>query len=126
MERSQRIIERLEERKITGLAAMDELAALAAEKAAAKEKASESGLTEVGFALYWVLEQDETVATAGIDPLAAAREIEIVLGKFPNWRENADEKRQLRLNLYKPLLRLAKDQRAVAIERVINVLEQAA
>lgn len=125
MERSQRIIERLEERKITGLAAMDEFAALAAEKAAAKKKADDSGLTDVGFAVFWVLEQDKTVTAAGIDPLAAAREIESVVGKFANWRENADEKRQLRLNLYKPLLKLDKDQRAAAIERVIKVLEQA-
>jgi type I restriction enzyme R subunit len=72
MERSQRIIERLEERKVTGLAAMDELAALALEKADARKKATESGLTNVGFALFWMLDQDGTVGAAGIEPASAA------------------------------------------------------
>ncbi|HEY7830470.1 MAG TPA: HsdR family type I site-specific deoxyribonuclease [Solirubrobacteraceae bacterium] len=126
VERSQRIIRDLEERKITGLAAMDELTALAAEKSEAKKKAEESGLSDVGFAVFWVLEQDETVTAATIDALATAHEVESVLGKFPNWRENSDEKRQLRRNLYKPLLRIPTLERADVIERVMQILERAA
>jgi type I restriction enzyme R subunit len=126
VERGQRIIRDLEERKITGLAAMDELAALAAEKRTAKERAQESGLSDVGFAVLWVLEQDETVTAATVDPLAAAQEVEAALGKFPNWRENPDEKRQLRRNLYKPLLGIPREERAEAIEQVMQILERAA
>lgn len=126
VERGQRIIRELEERKITGLAAMDELAALAAEKSAAREKAEQSGLSDVGFAVLWVLEQDETVTAATVDPLAAAQEIEAALGKFPNWRENPDEKRQLRRNLYKPLLGIPTGGRADVIEQVMQILERAA
>jgi hypothetical protein len=48
-----------------------------------------------------------------------------VLAKFPNWRENADEKRRLRTSLYGPLLKLQRDARAAVIERVIQILEQA-
>jgi type I restriction enzyme, R subunit len=125
-ERSQRIIRNLEERKITGLAAMDELAALVAEKSQTKKRAKESGLSDVGFAVFWVLGQDETVTTAGVDPLAAAQEIEAVLSKFPNWRENPDEKRQLRRNLYKPLLHIPTQERANVIELVMQILERAA
>lgn len=125
MERSQRVIERLEERKINGLAAMEELAALAAEKAEAKQTADQSGLSTVGFAVYWVLQQDDAVTAAGIDTLAATKAIEAELGKFPNWRDNSDEKRRLRTSLYKPLLKLDKDARASAIDTVIHVLEQA-
>jgi type I restriction enzyme, R subunit len=126
VERSQRIIRDLEERKINGLAAMDELAALAAEKSEAKKRAEETGLSDIGFAVFWVLDQDETVAAATVDPLATAQEIETVLGKFPNWRENPDEKRQLRRNLYKPLLRVPTQERADVVERVIQTLERAA
>ena len=126
MERSQRIIQNLEERKITGLAAMDELAALANEKSEAKKRAENSGLSDVGFAVFWVLDQDETVTAAGIDPLGTAKEIEAVLAKFPNWRENPDEKRQLRRNLYKPLLKIPTHERAGTIERVMQILERAA
>jgi type I restriction enzyme R subunit len=56
--------------------------------------------------------------------LAAARETEVMLAKFPNWRENADEKRRLRLNLYKPLLAIPTQRRAEVIERIMQVLEQ--
>jgi type I restriction enzyme R subunit len=125
-ERSQRIIRDLEERKITGLAAMDELAVLAAEKSEAKKKAEKSGLSDVGFAVFWALDQDETVAAAPVEPLAAAQEIEAVLRKFPNWHENPDEKRQLRRNLYKPLLSIPTQERADVIERVMQILERAA
>lgn len=45
----------LEERKTTGLAAMDQLAALAAEKEAALRSASESGLSVRAFAVFWTL-----------------------------------------------------------------------
>lgn len=126
MDRTQRIIQALEERKITGIAAMDELAALAAEKAAAKKRADESGLSPVGFAVYWIIDIDEVVKSAGIDTMAAAREIAATLAKFPNWRENADEKRRLRLNLYKPLLAISAQERAEVIERIMQVLEQTA
>lgn len=126
MDRTERIIRDLEERKITGLAAMDELAALAAEKGQARKRAEESGLSDAGFAVYWVLERGEEVAAVGVDPMAAAREIVAVLARFPNWRENADERRQLRRNLYKPLLALGKDDRARVIEHVMQVLERTA
>jgi type I restriction enzyme R subunit len=126
MERSQRIIRDLEERKINGLAAMDELAALAAEKGEAKKRAEETGLSDIGFAVFWVLDQDETVAAATVDPLVTAQEIETVLSKFPHWRQNPDEKRQLRRNLYKPLLRVPAQERADVVERVMQTLERAA
>lgn len=124
--RSERIIRDLEERKITGLAAMDELAALAAEKSEARRRAEESGLSDIGFAVFWVLEQDEAVVTIGLDLLAAAQEIEALLSKFPNWRESPDEKRALRRNLYKPLLDIPAQERAEVIERVMQILERAA
>lgn len=43
----------LEDRKTTGLAAMDQLAALAAEKEAALRSARESGLSVRAFAVFW-------------------------------------------------------------------------
>jgi len=124
--RSDRIIRDLEERKITGLAAMDELAALAAEKSEARRRAEESGLSDLGFAVFWVMEQDEAVVTTGLDLLAAAQEIEALLSKFPNWRESPDERRALRRNLYKPLLGIPAQERAEVIERVMQILERAA
>jgi len=125
-DRADRVLQNLEDRKINGIAAMVELEALAQEKAAAKKQAQESGLSEIGFAVYWVIRQDKDVTAAAFDPMTAAKEIEGVLTKFPNWHENPDEKRRLRASLYKPLLGLGKDERAAVIERISQVLEQTA
>ena len=124
-ERADRVMQNLEERKIDGIAAIVELEALALEKAEAKKRAKESGLTDLGFAVYWVISQDNGATKASFDAMAASREIEDLLGRFPSWRENADEKRRLRAGLYKPLLALGKEERAAVIERIMQVLEQA-
>lgn len=123
-ERADQIIRNLEERKITGMAAMDDIAALVAEKDEARKASESSGLSDVGFAVHWQLSRDESFAAAGLDSLAVAREVETVLAKFPNWVENADEQRRLRLNLYKPVIKLPDEQRKAAVEQIMQVLEQ--
>ena len=55
-----------------------------------------------------------------------AREVETLLGKFPNWIENPDEQRWLRLNLYKPVIKSPDEQRKAAVEQIMYVLEQTA
>ena len=57
---------------------------------------------------------------------ATQGEVETVLTKFPNWVENADEQRRLRLNLYKPVIKLPDEQRKAAVEQIMQVLEQTA
>ncbi|MGW6977894.1 type I restriction endonuclease subunit R [Streptomyces sp. NPDC054932] len=125
-ERADQVIRTLEERKITGMAAMDEIAALVAEKEAAHEAARDSGLSAVAFAVHWQLGRDEALTAAGADTLAVAREVETLLGKFPHWAENSDEQRRLRQNLYRPLINLPADQRAKAVEQVMQVLDRMA
>ncbi len=125
-ERADQVIKNLEERKVTGMAAMDEIAALVEEKDEARKEALASGLSDVGFAVHWQLGRDEALTEAGLDTLAVAREVETLLGKFPNWVENSDEQRRLRQNLYKPLINLPADQRAKAVEQIMQVLEQTA
>lgn len=125
-ERADQVIKNLEERKVTGMAAMDEIAALVVEKDEARKAAEKSGLTDVGFAVHWQLSRDEGLKTAGLDTIAVAREVETLLGKFPNWVENADEQRRLRLNLYKPVIKLPDEQRKAAVEQIMQVLEQTA
>ena len=120
--RAERVLKDLEERKITGLSAMDELASLAEEKAAARKSAEESGLSTTGFAVFWNLRNDVAIQRAGIDPAQVAREVETLIERFPNWSENADEQRRLRLSLYKPLLALDKDERARTVDDTMHVL----
>lgn len=123
--KADRILHDMETRKIDGLAAMDELMALAHEKAEAKKQAEASGLSDIGFAVFWTLSQESKAEAAGFDAMTAAREIESVLAKFPTWQENSEERRRLRAQLYKPVLALPKNDRAEAIDKIMQVLEQA-
>ena len=121
-DRAERILKDLEERKTTGLAAMDLLAALAAEKEAAIKAAQDSGLSARAFAVSWVLREDESVKAAGIDAAVVAREAELLLARFPNAAVNADEQRRLRASMYKPLLALAPEERARVVDQVVRLL----
>jgi type I restriction enzyme R subunit len=120
------VIKNLEERKVTGMAAMDEIAALVQEKEAARKAAQESGLSDVGFAVHWQLARDDGLTAADLNTLVVAREVETLIGKFPNWVENSDERRRLRQNLYKPLINLPADKRAKSVEQIMQVLDQTA
>lgn len=121
-ERAERILKDLEERKTTGLAAMDQLAALAAEKEAAMKAARDSGLSARAFGVFWVLREDAAVKTAGLDAMALAKDIEELLGRFPNAQVNPDEQRRLRAAIYKPLLGLPPEERARAVDLVLKLL----
>lgn len=121
-ERAERILKDLEDRKTTGLAAMDLLAALAAEKEAAMKAARASGLSTQAFAVAWVLRNEAAINSAGIDPMMLAKEAEALLGKFPNAAVNVDEQRRLRASLYKPMLSLEPDDRARIVDLIIKLL----
>jgi len=119
-ERANRVLQDLEDRTTDGLAALDQLSALAVEKAAIRKQADDSGLTDVGFAVFWVLSRGSIADD--FDPIVAAHEVEAVLAKFPNWKDNPDQKRRLRAGLYKPLLALDAATRTAAIDEVMQVL----
>lgn len=115
-DRAERILKDLEERKTTGLAAMDELAALAAEKEAAMKSARESGLSTRAFGVFWSLRDDAALKTVGINPMATAAEAEKLLARFPNAAVNPEERRRLRAGLYPLVLKLGSEDRARVVE----------
>ncbi len=117
-----RIIKNLEERKTTGLAAMDQLAALAAEKDVAMQAARNSGLSPRAFAIAWVLREDAAIKAVDIDPMTLAKDAEALLGRYRNALMNADEQRRLRASLYTPLLALGQDERARVVDLVVRLL----
>lgn len=121
-DRAERILKDLEERKTTGLAAMDQLAALAAEKEEAMKAARDSGLSPRAFAVYWVLRDDPAVKAASVDAMALAKEAEALLSRFPNASVNRDDQRRLRGAMYRPLLALAQDERARVVDLIIRLL----
>jgi len=118
-ERAERILKDLENRKTTGFAAMDLLAALAAEKESAAKAAKESGLSSKAFGVFWALRAEASLKAAGVDPIEIARQVDGLLVRFPNAAVNADEQRLLRGALYRPLLKLAKEDRTRVVELIV-------
>lgn len=121
-DRAERILKNLEDRTTTGLAAMDQLAALAIEKEEAMKAARDSGLSARAFAVAWVLRDDSAFKAVGIDPMMLAKDAEELLDRFPNASVNADEQRKLRAALYKPLLALEQNERARIVDLIVRLL----
>ncbi len=121
-DRAERILKDMESRKTTGLAAMDLLAALAAEKDAAAKAAKETGLSPRAFGIFWALKDDEALKKGGVVPLDLAKEAEKLMTRFPNAQVNADEQRQLRAALYRPLLGVERDARTKIVDLVIEIV----
>jgi type I restriction enzyme R subunit len=121
-DRAERIVKDLENRQTTGLAAMDLLAALAAEREAAMKAATESGLSTRAFGVFWTVKDDEALKNAGISPMDLAREVDGLIARFPNAAVNPDEQRRLRASLYRPLLQLPNDARAKIVETILATL----
>lgn len=81
--RAEPILKDMEDRTTSGLAAMDQLAALAREKDAAMRAARESGLPAGPFSVAWLLREDPAVRAAGIDPnVVAAKAAELMARIF--------------------------------------------
>ena len=121
-DRAEFILKGMEERTVTGLAAMDLLAALAKEKAAATEAAQDSGLMPRAFGVYWTLNDDPDLRAAGVSAMDLAREAESLLGRFPNAAVSDEEERRLRASLYRPLLGLPNEGRSRTVERILQIL----
>jgi hypothetical protein len=112
-ERAERILRDLENRKTTGLAAMDLLAALAAEKEAAAKAAADSGLSMRAFAVYRSLRDDAVLKGANIAPMDLAREVESLMTRFPNAAVNTDA---LRRRVHAWAVKLRVDPRIVRVQ----------
>lgn len=114
-----RIADGVPSRQTNGLAAMDLLAALAKEKDAAAKAAKESGLSPKAFAVLWTLQNEPVFKDTSLTAMDIAREAEILLTRFPNAAVNSDEHRQLRANIYRPLLPLPKEERSRIVDLIM-------
>jgi len=121
-ERAEHIQQDLEDRKITSLAALDQLEVLAREKAEAMMAMRESGLPPRSFSIYWTLRRDAALEGARLDPLGLVRKIEELVRRFPAAATNAEEQRRLRASLYGPVIGLVSVERQRIVERVMELL----
>ncbi len=121
-ERAESILESLEERTTTGLAALDMLEALAKDKEAAVAAARDSALPARAFGVYWTLKDDAALQAAGVSAMEFAEEAQTLVGRFPNAAFNADEQRRLRISLYNPLLRVESGERGRIVDLALAIL----
>ena len=121
-ERAERILKDLEERKTTGLEAMDRLAAIAQDKEAALAAANDSGLSPRAFGVYWALKDDRGLKMAEVGAEDLGKQVDLLISRFPNATVNGDEQRRLRAALYQPLLGLDKDKRSRVVEDILAIL----
>ena len=121
-ERAEGILKDLEDRKTAGLAALDRLAVLAAEKDAAAAALRDSGLSPRAFGVHWALKDEAVLQAESVSTLDLAREADALLDRFPNAAASADERRRLRAALYRPLLRLGPRARSRVVESMLAVL----
>ena len=121
-DRAEHILKDLEGRKMTGLAALDALAALAKEREDADKAARDSGLSSRAFSVLWTLREDAALRDAGISAMNIAQEAERLCARFPNAIVNEDERRRLRAALYHPLLGLKRKERGRVVNVVLGIL----
>ena len=121
-ERAEHVLQGLEERTTTGLAAMDMLEALAKEKEATVAAARESTLPPRAFGVYWTLKDDAALQVAGVSAVEFAEEAQALVDRFPNAAVNTDEQRQLRISLYNPLLKVESSERGRLVDQALAIL----
>ena len=121
-ERAERVLQDLEERTTTGLAALDLLEALAGEKEAAVAAVKNSTLLPRVFGVYWTLKDNSALESAGVSAMQFAQEVQVLVDRFPNAAVNADERRRLRISLYNPLLKVESSKRSGIVDQTLDIL----
>ncbi len=121
-ERAKSVLKKLEEHTTTGLAAMDQLEALAKEKESVVAAARESTLPPRAFGVYWKLKEDVALQAAGVSAMDFAEEVQALVDRFPNAAVNPDEQRRLRTSLYYPLLRVESGERSRIVDQTLAIM----
>ena len=98
-QRAAAILDALEQRTIHTQQAIEQLSLLVNEREQADAERERLGLDPATFAIYWHLQGD------GIkEALPVASEIMAAAAKYPNHRDNDDERRQLKSEIYRSLV----------------------
>lgn len=95
-ERTETILEMFDDRQITTQSALEQLGKLMEEYLHAKREREKTGFDIDTFTLYWVLKQ-----SGAKDAEQVAPSVEMAFSKYPNFRENIAEERQLKAEIYK-------------------------
>ena len=121
-ERAEHVLRDMEERRTSGLAAMDMLESLAKEKESVIAAATNSVLSPRAFGVYWILKEDHALKAARVNVKEFAQEAQTLVSRFPSAAVNPEEQRQLRARLYRPLLRVDGNERRRIIDHALAIL----
>lgn len=123
-ERAKRIQQEMEAGQLSALEAIDQLSFLAKEKDAAVKEAKASGLSWRAYGVHQALKDQATLKAAGVSTMNLAQEAERLLNQFPNAASNDEERRELRSDLYSPLLQMgiATEECRQIVDRILTIL----
>jgi type I restriction enzyme R subunit len=95
-ERTESILDAFDDRQITTQSALEQLGKLLEEYLQAKREREKTGFDINTFTLFWMLKQSGAKEAEQVAP-----KVETVFRKYPNYRENVAEERQLKAEIYK-------------------------
>ena len=115
-ERAARILELFEDRQLTTRDALRELEKALEEFTAAQRELKEKGFDINAFSIYWILRRRGIGESEDL-----ALEVDDLFGRFPNYRESPNERRELKAEMYKVLLpKVGRTVRAEVVEAILN------
>ncbi|MBM4441777.1 MAG: HsdR family type I site-specific deoxyribonuclease [Candidatus Rokubacteria bacterium] len=112
-ERAQAVLEAYDDRQIGTEAALRQLESLINEFLEARRAAAQSGFDVNAFAIFWIVKQAGVAAPGDV-----ARAIDDAIRRYPDFRDNADDRRRLKADLYRVLLP------AVGADRMVDLAER--
>jgi type I restriction enzyme R subunit len=116
-ERASHVLELFEDRQVSTLEALKELEKAIEEYNTAQREREERGFDLNTFSYYWLLRRNRIA-----EPENLAPEVEGVFKRFPHFRQNANERRELRAELYRQLLpHVDKASRAGLVDGLMKV-----
>jgi type I restriction enzyme R subunit len=118
-EKAQAVIELYDDRRITTLDALRKLEEIINEINQAKKEQAEKNFDVNTFTIYWLFKR------SGVEKAdVVAEKINEVFEKYPNWRINSGEARDLTTQLYKILLKEIEKEKAVELVDKLLRLER--
>ncbi len=116
-ERTEAILEAYDDRQLSTQSALEELARLMEEYLLAKREREKTGFDINTFTLFWLLKQ-----AGAPDPGELTPKVEAAFRKYPNFRDNVAEERQLKAELYKMVLpAVGRDAMVTVVKRMLEL-----
>ena len=116
-ERTEAILEAYDDRQLSTQSALEQLARLMEEYLEAKREREKTGFDINTFTLFWLLKQ-----AGAADPGELAPKVEAAFRKYPNYRDNVAEERQLKAELYKLVLpAVSRESMVTVVKRMLEL-----